>query len=89
MEQTIETLSVRVDKLEKDTEELFEKINMATVTLAAVNEKLSAMLTTLGEVKQAVATLQSRPGRFWDAFMNVITAAVVSGLVGYFIAKVH
>ena len=57
VEQTVDTLAVRVDKLEKDTAELFGKTNAANISLAAVNEKLSSMLTTLGELKAGLANL--------------------------------
>ena len=89
MEQTVETLSVRVDKLERDTAALFEKTNTANITLAAVNEKLCAMLTTLGEVKQAVAGLQARPGRLWEIAAGAVIAAAVSGAVGFLVAALR
>jgi len=81
MAQTIATLAVRVEKLEKDTGELFEKVNDARETQAGINEKLSAMLTTLGEVKQAVTEIQRRPGKLWDILLGAVVAAVVSGTV--------
>jgi uncharacterized protein YoxC len=87
VEQTIQTLAVRVEKLEKDTAELFEKTNTATVTLAAVNEKLSSMLTTLGEVKQAIEEMRRAPQRRLEAIFRAVVTAFVSGLAGYFIAK--
>lgn len=89
MEQTLGMLSVRVDKLERDTGELFSRVNSSAVTLASVNEKLSSMLTTLGEVKQAVAALQQKPGRRLETITTSLIAALLSGLVGYFVAKFH
>lgn len=87
MEQTLGMLSVRVDKLERDTGELFSRVNSSAVTLASVNEKLSSMLTTLGEVKQAVAALQQKPGRRLETVTASIITALASAIIGYFLAK--
>lgn len=88
MEQTIETLSVRVDKLEKDSAELFYKANAAAVTQAANSEKLNSMLVTLGEVKQAVAGLEHEPARRLDTIFRAAVTALLSGLIGYFLARI-
>lgn len=87
VEQTVSTLAVRVDKLEKDTSELFYKANSAAVAQAAISEKLSSMLVTLGEVKQAVSNIQQTPARKLDMVFRAVLAAVASGIIGYFFAK--
>jgi uncharacterized protein YoxC len=87
MEQTIESLSVRVDKLERDTSELYERTNSAAIALAAVNEKLNSLLVTLGEVKQAVIRLESLPARRLDIIIKSLLTAALSGLIGYFLAR--
>lgn len=87
MEQTIETLAVRVDKLEKDSSDLVYRVNAVAVTQAAVNEKLNSMLVTLGEVKQAVASLEQTPARRLDMIIRAVITALLSGAIGYFLAK--
>lgn len=87
MEQTIDTLAVRVDKLERDAAELFDKTNTSAVSLAAVNEKLNSMLVTLGELKQAVVSIQSAPAKRLDGILTAVITAVISCLVGYLFAK--
>lgn len=89
MEQSVETLAVRVDKLESDTSELFYKVNAAAVAQAAISEKLSSMLVTLGEVKQAVSNLQQTPGRRLEAIFRAGVTALLSGICGYFLARVR
>jgi hypothetical protein len=87
VEQTVGTLAVRVDKLERDTTELFDKTNAANISLAAVNEKLSSMLTTLGELKAGLANLQAAPSRKWDTVFKAAITGIVSLAAGYFLAK--
>ncbi|HEX3026303.1 MAG TPA: hypothetical protein VHR42_03635, partial [Clostridia bacterium] len=83
----VETLSVRVDKLERDTAELFEKTNTAAVSLAAVNEKLNSLLVTLGEVKQAVSNLRDIPAKRLENILKALATAVLSGITGYILAR--
>lgn len=89
MEQTVETLAVRVDKLEKDTAELFERVTSMTIAQAAVSEKLNSMLVTLGEVKQAVNNLLGAPAKHLEWLVRALLAAVLSGVCGYFLAKIR
>lgn len=87
MTETVATLAVRVKKLEADTAELFGKVNDARETQAGINEKLASMLTTLGEVKQAVTGLQQAPARRLDGIVRAIITGLVSLAVGYLMAK--
>ena len=87
MEQTLETLAVRVDKLEKDSEDLIYRANAAAVAQAAVAEKLNSVLVTLGEVKQAVAGLEQTPARRLEVIGRAVITAIASGVIGYFLAR--
>lgn len=89
MEQTVETLAVRVDKLEKDTAELFFKVNSAAVSQATISEKLNSLLITLGEVKEAVASLVKTPSRRLDMIYRAVITAVISGVCGFILAKMQ
>lgn len=87
MEQTVGTLAVRVDKLEKDNSELFYKANTTAVAQAAIGEKLSSMLVTLGEVKQAVSNIQSIPEKRLETILRAVITGLLSGLCGYLFAR--
>jgi uncharacterized protein YoxC len=87
MEQTIQTLAVRVDKLERDSAELTDRVNAAAVAQAAISEKLNSVLVTLGEVKEAVARLELAPSRRLDGIIRAALTALASGIVGYFLAR--
>ena len=88
MEQTIDTLSIRLDKIERDNCELFNRTNKAAVTLATVNEKLNSMLVTLSELKSGMERLQQQPAKRWEGIMGALISAVVATCVGFIAAKV-
>lgn len=87
MEQTIETLSFRVGKLEKETADLAERTNSAAVAQAAVNEKLNSMLVTLGELKAGLAALQQQPSKRWESLLSAIVSALAAACVGFIMGK--
>ena len=87
MEQTIETLSVRVDKLERETADLSERTNSTAIAQAAINEKLNSVLVTLGELKAGLNALQQVPTRRWDTVVGAIITALVAAIIGFVTAR--
>lgn len=71
---------LRIEKLEKDNETLFSKINSITVSQAYVDEKLTCIMSTLTELKTGLYELRYVPHRRWEK----IIAAVISGVVTLF-----
>jgi hypothetical protein len=88
LEQSVDTLSIRLDKLERDNCELFNRTNSAAITLATVNEKLNSMLITLGELKSGMERLQQQPARRWESLLGALLSAMVAAGVGFVAAKV-
>jgi hypothetical protein len=88
LEQTIDTLSIRLDKLERDNCELFNRTNTTAITLATVNEKLNSMLITLGELKSGMERLQQQPAKRWESILGALLSAIVATCVGFIAAKV-
>lgn len=68
---------LRIEKLEKDSETLFSKINAITVSQAYVDEKLNCIMTTLTELKSGLYELRYVPQRRWEK----VIAAIISGIV--------
>ena len=89
MEQTIDTLSIRIDKVEKDTAELFTKVNGHSITQATVNEKLNSLLVTLGEVKGGLASIQQVPVKRYEGIITTVIGALIAVAVGYISTKIH
>jgi uncharacterized protein YoxC len=89
MAETVATLAVRVDKLERDTSELFGKTNDNAIAQATITEKLSNILVTVGEIKQAVSEIQKVPGKRWNSVIeNLIYVAIciiAGAMAGHFI----
>ena len=87
MEQTVDTLSIRQDKVEKDVCELFEKVNNHSISQATVNEKLNSILVTMGELKAGLADLKEVPSRRWENLIGYIASAVIAALAMYIFTK--
>lgn len=68
---------LRIEKLEKDNETLFSKINSITVSQAYVDEKLNCIMTTLAELKSGLYELRYVPQKRWEK----VIAAIISGIV--------
>lgn len=88
MQQTIETLAVRVDKIESDVSELQEKANGSAVVQATINEKLNNILISLGELKEGLKGLQQQPVKRLDTIIGTIITALVAGVIGYFLSRI-
>lgn len=79
---------MRLDKVEKDIEVLYSKINNHAVTLAAVNEKLCSVLVTLGELKESIDSIQKAPAKRWEQLVSAIISVAVSGIAGFVIGRI-
>ena len=88
MAQTLETMEVRVAKLERNEDALFAKVNAVVVAQAAVTEKLGAMMMTLDELRLAVRALERTPGQRFETLVRALLTAAVSAAAGYFFARV-
>ena len=86
---SLDGLAARVETLEGQVKEIFERLNDKDNSPSVLAAKLNSMLVTLGEVKQAVNDLKSRPGRWWDNLIGYGLAAVIATLVGLLFAHIH
>jgi uncharacterized protein YoxC len=87
VEQTLESIAARVDTLEKQVSELFNKMNSTRETQCEIATKLDNVLVSIGEVKQAVSGLQAVPTKRWESVIRTAFGALTAGVVGYFLAK--
>lgn len=86
---TLDALAARVDTLEGNVKEIFERLNNPDSGPTVLAEKLNNVLVTLGEVKQAVGDLKARPSRLWDTLINSGMAALVATLIGLLVAHIR
>lgn len=87
MEQTLQTLEVRVDRLESEAALLSSKVNNAAVELATITEKLGNIIVTLADVKIAVSGIRSEPVKRWDTVVRAVITSAVSAMIGFLMAK--
>ncbi len=78
---TNEELEHRLIQAEDDIKTLFGKTNKFSTEMATVTTKLDNMLVTLGELKESVNRISTRPSRLWDKLIFGIigSAATVVG----------
>jgi predicted negative regulator of RcsB-dependent stress response len=80
---TLEAITARVETLEGQVKEVFDRLNDKDCGPTVLNSKLNSVLLTLGEVKQAVTALQNVPARKWDTLIMAIASAIIAAAVGY------
>ncbi len=69
----------RITTLEADVKHLYSKVNGFAVTSAEMNTKLDNMLVTLGELKESIKAVSTRPVKFWDKLIVSVLAALGTG----------
>lgn len=70
----------RIRKLEDDVKHLYSKVNGFAVANAEMNAKLDSVLVTLGELKESIKAVSTRPARLWDKLLFAALSAVGTGL---------
>lgn len=82
---TLEEMEHRIEKAEADIRQLYSRTNKFGEEMAVVTTKLDNILITLGELKESVGKLNSRPARLWDkillGFAGAAAAAVATALI--------
>lgn len=79
MEEQIKTLF----KQQAEIKELTETVQKLAIALEKQGMALQSTDKKVGEVKQDVDEIKSKPGKRWDT----IIAAIIAGVVGFVLAK--
>ena len=77
----------RLDEVEKNVATLFDRTNSQAQTQAGVTEKLNSVISTLGELKGIVLSLQQAPARRWESLVGYILSAAVAAAIMYIFKK--
>ncbi len=77
----IESLELRVSKLEAQAKELTGNLNAITLEQVRSATKLDIVLTSLGELKNGLEMLKKRPGQFWDKLIVAAFSAACGALM--------
>ena len=84
---TLEEIEHRIEKAEADIRTLYSRTNKFGEEMAVVTTKLDNILITLGELKESVGKINSRPARLWDKIVLSLAGAVAAALAAALIAN--
>lgn len=75
--------TIRINEMERRQDAL-EKLTTTVEVLAVREKKVEA---DVDEIKTDVKTLTGKPAQRWEKIIETLIVVIVSGLVGYFLAK--
>ena len=84
---TLEEIEHRIEKAEADIRTLYSRTNKFGEEMAVVTTKLDNILITLGELKESVGKINSRPARLWDKILLGFAGAVAAALAAAIISN--
>ena len=84
---TLEEIEHRIEKAEADIRTLYSRTNKFGEEMAVVTTKLDNILITLGELKESVGKINSRPARLWDKIVLSLAGAVAAALAAAIISN--
>ncbi|MBR3755191.1 MAG: hypothetical protein IKK49_08885 [Clostridia bacterium] len=84
---TLEEIEHRIEKTEADIKTLYSRTNKFGEEMAVVTTKLDNILITLGELKESVGKINSRPARLWDKIVLSLAGAVAAAIAAAIISN--
>ena len=85
---TVETLAVRVDKLESQVGGIADKMDDPRTSPLVIAQRLDELFKALGELKEAVSAIKERPSKLWGMLESAFIGAIGAGIAGAVIAAV-
>lgn len=73
----------RIKKLEQHQADQDKLLN----TVALIAQKQESMESSLGEIKTDIKQMKEKPGKRWDAIVDKVILAVITGLVAFIMLK--
>lgn len=73
----------RIKKLEEHQEKQDKLLN----TVALIAQKQESMESSLGEIKTDIKQIKEKPAKRWDAVVDKIILAIITGLMAYIFMK--
>lgn len=79
LEETAKSHDHRINKLEDGLLEL----QQLTTTVATMASELKHTNTQVGEIREDVKALASKPAKRWDTVIDILIGAIVGALIGF------
>ena len=73
----------KIKKLEEHQEKQDKLLN----TVALIAQKQESMESSLGEIKTDIKQIKEKPAKRWDAVVDKIILAIITGLMAYIFMK--
>ena len=74
----------RIDKLEKQQDELFN----LTTSVKILAEREQNVENDVKEIKNDVKTLTSKPGKRWDSLIDKVIVALTAAIIGFLLSQI-
>ena len=84
VEERAKSNTHRVDKLEKQQDELFE----LTTSVKILAEREKNVENDVKEIKDDVKTLTSKPAKRWEGLIDKITVALIGAIIGLLLSQI-
>lgn len=84
LEQRSKSNSHRLDALERQT----EAVNHLATSVAVMAEKVESTGEKVDGLCVDVQEIKQKPGKRWEAIVTTVLTALVSAVVGYFLARI-
>ena len=77
----------RIERIENDIKELFQKNNENTNRQSITETKLDTVINLMNDMKNKIDEIAQRPGKRWDTLVMIIITAVVGVVIGMLFGK--
>lgn len=90
VEESTKQAHKRIDKLEhkiENTDNKIENIYELTISVKEIATEMKAMREDMTKIDDRVKSIEEKPAKRYDAIVGQVISIIVSGIVGFFLAK--
>ena len=90
VEESSKQAHKRIDTLEhnlENTDNKIENIYELTISVKEIATEMKAMREDMAKIDDRVKSIEEKPAKRYDAIVGQVISIIVSGIVGFFLAK--